>query len=76
MPHHVSLGLQRALATLMVVLTVTIHLLGLAGIVRVLRSHSVVLQRIRANPLTLLLAASLVRSRSTPWRSGSTPRCT
>ena len=50
---------QLSLATLMVVVTVLIHLLGLAILMRVLRSHTRIFRRLRIMPLTLLLAATI-----------------
>jgi hypothetical protein len=54
-----SLIIQLSLASLMVVMTVFIHLIGLAVLVRVLRSRSwhPLLDRVR--PITLLLGASI-----------------
>jgi voltage-gated potassium channel len=51
--------LQLSLGTLMVVLTISVHLIGLAGLVRVLRSHRRLLVRLRVMPLVLLLCAAL-----------------
>ena len=50
---------QLILATVMVLLTVGIHLIGLALLVRVLRSHNRLFQRLKIMPLTLLLAATI-----------------
>ena len=50
---------QLLLATLMVIVTATIHLLGLAILTRVLRSHSHLMRRMRLLPLTVLLIASI-----------------
>jgi hypothetical protein len=43
----------------MVVLMATIHLVGLAMLTRVLRSHSKLMRRMRILPVTLLLIASI-----------------
>jgi len=51
--------LQLLLATAMVVMTVLIHLFGLAVLMRVLRSHTRMFRRFPIMPLTLLLAASI-----------------
>ena len=51
--------IQLILATIMVLLTVIIHLLGLAVLIRLLRSHHRVMRAVRFMPLTLLLGASL-----------------
>ncbi|MEO7635400.1 MAG: ion channel [Sphingomicrobium sp.] len=50
---------QLVLATAMVMVTVGIHLIGLALLVRVLRSHNRLFQRMKIIPLTLLLAATI-----------------
>jgi hypothetical protein len=50
---------QLAIATVMVMLVVGIHLVGLAVLMRVLRSHSRLLRHLTIMPLTLLLAAAL-----------------
>jgi voltage-gated potassium channel len=50
---------QLTLATLMVIAVATVHLGGLALLVRLLRSHNRVLRRIRILPLSLLLTAAL-----------------
>lgn len=50
---------QLVLATVMVVVTVLIHLFGLAILIRVLRSHSRILRKLTILPLTLLLAATV-----------------
>jgi len=50
---------QLIFATVMVVLMATIHLLGLAMLTRVLRSHSKLMRRMRILPVTLLLIASI-----------------
>jgi voltage-gated potassium channel len=51
--------IQLILATLMVLVTVIIHLLGLAVLIRLLRSHHRLMRAVRIMPLTLLLGASL-----------------
>jgi len=50
---------QLALATIMVVITVMVHLVGLNLVMRVLRSHSRFIRKLRITTLTLLLTASL-----------------
>ena len=50
---------QLSLATLMVVVTVLIHLLGLAILMGVLRSHTRIFRKLAIMPLTLLLAATI-----------------
>lgn len=50
---------QLVLASMMVLVTVMIHLLGLGSLVRVLRSHHLIWPAGRAPPITLLLAAAL-----------------
>ena len=50
---------QLALATVMVVVTVMVHLIGLNMVMRLLRSHSRFIRKLRITPLTLLLSASL-----------------
>jgi hypothetical protein len=50
---------QLSLATFMVALTVLIHLLGLALLVRVLQSHNRIVRMARILPLSLLLLATL-----------------
>ena len=51
---------QLSLASVMVVVTVMVHLIGLNIIIKgVLRSHSRMLRRLRITPLTLLLSASV-----------------
>ena len=49
---------QLLLATVMVIVMVLTHLVGLALLMRVLRSHSRVFRQLRIMPLTLLLAAT------------------
>jgi hypothetical protein len=50
---------QLILATIMAVVTVMVHLVGLAILVRLLRSHHRLMRPLRIMPLTLLLGASL-----------------
>jgi hypothetical protein len=50
---------QLSLATFMVALTVLIHLVGLALLVRVLQSHNRIVRTARILPLSLLLLATL-----------------
>lgn len=50
---------QLVLASFMVLVTVIVHLLGLAALIRLLRSHHRLMRAMRLMPLTLLLAASL-----------------
>ncbi len=50
---------QLILATLMVLATAIIHLVGLAMLVRVLKSHSKLLGRLKIMPLTLVLSAAI-----------------
>ena len=50
---------QLTLATAMVVMTVLIHLFGLAILMRVLRSHTRIFRKLTIMPLTLLLAATV-----------------
>ena len=50
---------QLALASVMVVITVMVHLIGLNMVMRLLRSHSRFIRKLRITPLTLLLSASL-----------------
>lgn len=51
--------MQLILATVMVTATGLIHLIGLALLARVLRSHSRAFRKLRIMPLTLLLAATI-----------------
>ena len=51
--------LQLILASVMVIAIVLIHLVGLAVLTRLLRSHSRLLRRLRLMPLLLLLAATV-----------------
>lgn len=50
---------QLALASLMVLVAVIVHLVGLAILIRVLRSHHRLMRAVRLMPLTLLLVAAL-----------------
>lgn len=50
---------ELVLATGMVLVMVFMHLVGLAVLMRVLRSHTRIFRRLRIMPLTLLLAASV-----------------
>lgn len=50
---------QLIIATAMVIMTVLIHLFGLALLMRVLRSHTRVFRKLTIMPLTLLLAATV-----------------
>ena len=50
---------QLILASFMVIVTVLVHLTGLAILLRLLRSHSRLLSALRIMPLTLLLAAAI-----------------
>lgn len=50
---------QLVLATVMVIMTVLVHLFGLAILMRVLRSHTRVFRKLAIMPLTLLLAATI-----------------
>ena len=54
-----DLTIQLALASGMVLVTVMVHLIGLAVLVRGLRSHHHFTRRLTISPLTLLLAASI-----------------
>jgi hypothetical protein len=51
--------LQLILATIMVVTIATLHLVDLAMLSRVLRSHARLFQRLRVMPLTLLLVTTV-----------------
>ena len=53
------LGIELALATVTVLVIMLIHLLGLAVLTRVLRSHSRAMSEVRLLPLTLLLVAGI-----------------
>jgi hypothetical protein len=50
---------QLALASLMVLVTVTIHLLGLGMLIRLLRSHRRIWPAVPAAPIALLLVTAL-----------------
>ncbi|HEX6603978.1 MAG TPA: ion channel [Sphingomicrobium sp.] len=50
---------QLILASAMVIATVLLHLIGLAVLMRVLRSHSLLLAPLRIMPLTVLVGASI-----------------
>lgn len=50
---------QLTLATFMVVMTVLIHLIGLAALMRMLRTHTRIFRKLTIMPLTLLLAATI-----------------
>lgn len=50
---------QLTLATVMVLATAIIHLVGLAVLVRLLRSHSRMFSTLRIMPFTLLLSAAI-----------------
>ena len=51
--------LQLILATLMVLTVAIIHLMGLAILTRVLRSHSRIVRKLRIRPFTMLLVATV-----------------
>ena len=51
--------IQLFIASVMVLVTVVVHLTGLAILVRILRSHHRLMRPFRVSPLTLLLGASL-----------------
>jgi len=51
--------IQLALASLMVVVTVLVHLFGLATIIRLIRSERPIFRRLHFSPLTVLLGASI-----------------
>lgn len=50
---------QLMLASLMVLVTVVVHLVGLAILMRVLRSHHRLVRPVRIMPLTILLVAAV-----------------
>jgi voltage-gated potassium channel len=50
---------QLVLATLMVIVTVLVHLTGLAIVLRVLRSHSRTFSMVHVMPFTLLVTAAI-----------------
>jgi voltage-gated potassium channel len=51
--------IQLALASLMAIVTVLIHLFGLALIIRLIRSEWPLLRRLRVSPLSMLLVATI-----------------
>src|SRR4051812_13505999 len=51
--------IQLVLATFMVIVTVLVHLTGLAVVVRVLRSHSRMFGMVHVVPFTLLVTAAI-----------------
>ena len=51
--------IQLALASVMVIITVLIHLVGLAIIIRMIRSERPLFRRLRFSPLTVLLGATV-----------------
>lgn len=51
--------IQLAIASFMVMITVLIHLVGLAIIIRVVRSERPLFRRLRFSPLTVLLGATV-----------------
>ena len=51
--------IELALATLMVLLTALIHLVGLAVLTRLLRSHSRIMSRLRIMPISVLIGAAI-----------------
>ena len=51
--------IQLALASFMVGITVLVHLVGLAVIIRVIRSERAFFRRMRLSPLTVLLGATI-----------------
>jgi hypothetical protein len=53
------LAVELILATIMVLVIIFIHLIGLAILTRLLRSHSRVMRRVRLLPFTILLGASV-----------------
>ena len=53
------MAIELLLATIMVVVIVLIHLVGLGLLVRVLQSHTRLIRQLRILPLTLLIAATL-----------------
>lgn len=58
-PHVSHLLIQLILASAMVVVTVLVHLLGLAVLVRILRARRWMALRDHVRPITLLLGASI-----------------
>lgn len=53
------MAIQLSLASVMVLVTVSVHLIGLAGLVRGLRSHHRLARRLKISPISLLLVASV-----------------
>jgi voltage-gated potassium channel len=53
------LVVELILATIVVLVIILIHLVGLATLTRLLRSHSRVMRKVRLLPFTLLLGASV-----------------
>ena len=51
--------IQLVLASIMVVITVMVHLVGLNMVMGLLRSHTRFIRKLRITPLTLLLSASM-----------------
>lgn len=51
--------IQLTLASLMVIVTVLVHLFGLATIIRIIRSEQPIFRRLHFSPLTVLLGASI-----------------
>ena len=51
--------IQLALASLMAIVTVLVHLSGLAVIIRIIRSERPLLRRLHFSPLTVLLGATI-----------------
>lgn len=51
--------IELALSSVMVVITVMVHLIGLNMVLRLLRSHNQFIRKLRITPLTLLFSASL-----------------
>ena len=54
-----KIKLPSTLTTTMVAVTVLIHLLGLATLMRLLRTHTRIFRKLTIMPLTLLLAATI-----------------
>jgi hypothetical protein len=53
------LAAELILATMMVLVIIFVHLIGLAVLTRALRSHSQMMRRVRLLPFTILLGASI-----------------
>ena len=53
------LAVELILATIMVLVIIFVHLIGLAILTRLLRSHSQMMRRVRLLPFTILLGASI-----------------